>query len=89
MVAKNDITGDDIKTKGVSKEYENNFDRIFGKKNKVASDKATSDKFAECPEHDTCFCQTPCGVNGGRVNVIGQNGNNGEHYESEQISKSK
>lgn len=30
MAAKNDITGDSIKTKGPSQEYENNYDRIFG-----------------------------------------------------------
>ena len=35
MVARNDVTGDKIQTKGVSsEEYKSNFDRIFGKKNK-------------------------------------------------------
>lgn len=29
MVAKNDITGDAIQTKGSSKEYQENLDRIF------------------------------------------------------------
>lgn len=32
MASKNDITGDSIKTKGPSKAYEDNYDRIFGKK---------------------------------------------------------
>ena len=35
MVAKNDITGDSIQTKGVSDTYRNNYDLIFGKKMKV------------------------------------------------------
>jgi uncharacterized FlaG/YvyC family protein len=32
MVAKNDITGDSIQTRNTSKEYENNYDLIFGNK---------------------------------------------------------
>ena len=32
MASKNDITGDSIKSKGPSKAYEDNYDRIFGKK---------------------------------------------------------
>lgn len=39
MVARNDITGDKIKTKaGISEEYMNNFDHIFGKKLKDSPD---------------------------------------------------
>ena len=33
MVARNDITGDAIQTKGVSNAYRDNYDLIFGKKN--------------------------------------------------------
>jgi len=32
MASKNDITGDEIKSKASSKAYEDNYDRIFGKK---------------------------------------------------------
>lgn len=32
MTAKNDITGDSIKSKGTSEQYRDNWDRIFGKK---------------------------------------------------------
>ena len=32
MVAKNDITGDSIRSKGYSKQGEDNFEAIFGKK---------------------------------------------------------
>lgn len=38
MVAKNDITGDAIKTKASTKAYEDNYDRIFGKKEKKSPD---------------------------------------------------
>lgn len=34
MVARNDITGDAIQTKGVSNAYRDNYDLIFGKKKK-------------------------------------------------------
>ena len=34
MVTKNEITGDSIQSKGPSKAYLDNYDKIFGKKNK-------------------------------------------------------
>lgn len=34
MASKNSITGDVIATKGISQEYRDNYDTIFGKKNK-------------------------------------------------------
>jgi len=34
LTAKNDITGDAIRSKNSSKEYASNWDRIFGKKDK-------------------------------------------------------
>lgn len=39
MVAKNDITGDSIQTKGISDAYRNNYDLIFGKKKKTEAEK--------------------------------------------------
>jgi hypothetical protein len=59
MVARNNITGDKIQSKKNSEAYENNFDKIFGKKKK---------------EIDISFDED-------RIDVIGQNGNDGEHYE--------
>ena len=59
MVARNDITGDKIQSKKNSEAYENNFDKIFGKKKK---------------EIDILFDED-------RIDVIGQNGNDREHYE--------
>jgi hypothetical protein len=51
MASKNDITGDVLQSRMNSKEFEENFERIFGKKS--------------------------------RIDTIGQNGNNGDHYEYE------
>lgn len=44
MVVKNDITGDKIQTKPTTKEYADNWDRIFGKADKL---KESRDKEAE------------------------------------------
>lgn len=53
--AQNDITGDWLQSKPNSKQFEENFERIFGKKKKEES----------------------------RIDVVGQNGNDGIHYEYE------
>jgi hypothetical protein len=78
-MSKNDITGDNIRTKGIlSPEGEKNYDNIF-RKNKVA----------QCPNiPEPCFCTGACkgevtstdGWDEDRIDVIGQNGNSGEHY---------
>lgn len=52
MASTNGITGDSLVNKPNSKEYEENYDKIFGKKKS-------------------------------RIDVIGQNGNGGDHYEYE------
>jgi len=49
MVAKNDITGDAIQSKSNSKEYGDNFDRIF-RKNKVVQPEPTADQSVEYSE---------------------------------------
>lgn len=41
MVARNDITGDAIQTKGVSEAYRDNYDKIFGKKEKKTIDEVS------------------------------------------------
>lgn len=51
-MSKNDITGDSLVNKPLSKQGEENWDRIFGKKKS-------------------------------RIDVVGQNGNDGDHYEYE------
>jgi len=52
MASTNGITGDSLVNKPNSKEYEENYDKILGKKKS-------------------------------RMDVIGQNGNSGDHYEYE------
>jgi hypothetical protein len=39
MVAKNDVTGDSIQTKGISNAYRDNYDLAFGKKKKTDAEK--------------------------------------------------
>ena len=41
MAAKNDITGDSIQTRGTTEAYRDNYDLIFGKKDKNADKKET------------------------------------------------
>jgi hypothetical protein len=66
MVARNDITGDKIQTRDkLSKEGEENFETIFGVKKKTNGG----------------WKPPPLDWDEDRVDIIGQNGNNGEHYE--------
>ena len=39
MVARNDVTGDSIQTKGVTNAYRDNYDLAFGKKKKTEAEK--------------------------------------------------
>ena len=54
MVAKNDITGDNIQTKGVSNAYRNNYDLIFGKK-KVDNTDVTKNEFQDVLSTEECL----------------------------------
>lgn len=40
MTAKNDVTGDALRSRGPSKAYEDGWDRIFGKKNEKKSEES-------------------------------------------------
>ncbi len=73
MASYNDVTGDKIQSRVNTKQFEDNFDRIFGKKNKttVADTVPAPDKPVE-PTEDW---------NEERVDIIGSNGNDGLHYE--------
>lgn len=47
MVAKNDITGDNLVSRNNTKEYENNYDKIFRKtKQEIEDSKAEDEAFA-------------------------------------------
>ena len=72
MASRNSITGDEIRTKGIlSKQGEENYDRIFSK-DRVAIPKPAPDKPVECTKTDEW--------DEARIDTIGQNGNDGEHY---------
>jgi hypothetical protein len=65
MVARNDVTGDKIQTRDtLSKQGEENFDKIFGKKKKTNGG----------------WTPPPLDWNEDRIDTIGQNGNDGDHY---------
>lgn len=94
MATRNDITGDLIKTKanGDDDAYADGWERIFGKKNKVADAEATTDKPVESSLCDICgkelnkvgecaWTSCPLNWNEDRQDIIGQNGNEGVHYE--------
>lgn len=73
MVAKNDITGDAIRTKGTSSLYESNFDNIFRKrKDTVASPEPSTNQPLQHPDTDW---------NEARIDIVGRNGNDGLHYK--------
>ena len=66
MVARNDITGDKIQTRDkLSEKGAENFDTIFGVKKKTNGG----------------WVPPPLDFNEDRIDVIGQNGNDGEHYD--------
>lgn len=73
MAAKNDITGDLIKTRGMlSKKGEDAFDQIFGKRD-VRGRKIDLNEY---PEDDDSWDEA-------RLDIIGQNGPTGLHYDGE------
>ena len=70
MVAKNDITGDAIQSKINSKEYGDNFDRIFRKDKVVQPEPATDQPVELWTEDDEK-----------RLDIVGQNGPVGYNLE--------
>lgn len=95
MASTNGITGDSLVNKPNSKEYEENYDKIFGKKDK------TQDPVTKPFPHNILRpfeCSTACGhyecmehqdqckrleKSSSRIDIIGQNENDGDHYEYE------
>lgn len=79
-MATNPITGDSIATKIGNKEaqknFENNFDRIFGKKETICN--ICGKDFSNTKECGWTSC--PLNWDEKRLDVIGQNGNDGLHY---------
>jgi hypothetical protein len=80
MASKNDITGDAIKSRVNSKEFEDNFDAIFRKKDPLCNICGkVLDATKEC-----AWTSCPLGWDEKRLDIIGQNGPTGEHYEEEK-----
>ncbi len=76
MATRNDITGDELRSRTLSKEGEANWDRIFGKKKTtVAEATPTADQSVESTQMDL-FDEE-------RIDTIGTNGNEGLHYEEQ------
>ena len=76
MVARNNITGDKIQSKGVlTKQGEDNWDLIFGKKTRpvfTEEELMAMEVIQEKVETDW---------DESRIDTIGQNGNEGDHYD--------
>ena len=79
MSNRNDVTGDKIVTKGIlSKEGEENFDRIFRKEPvKLTQEEANSIETIEA------LIDIHKEKKKSRIDTVGQNGNDGLHYEYE------
>jgi predicted nucleotidyltransferase len=72
-MSKNDITGDSIRSKPLSKEAEDNWDRIFRKR--INEQKLSNEDMLPTYELDKSTGELS------RIDIIGQNGNDGEHYD--------
>ncbi len=72
MASYNDVTGDKIQSRINNKQFEDNFDKIFGKKNTVGYPPLTPNKPVEYSED----WQPES-----RARPIAQNGNDGLHYD--------
>jgi hypothetical protein len=74
----NEHTGDAILSRKNSKQYEDNYDLIFGKKNKDPICDVCGKSLASTKECGWTGC--PLNWDEDRVDVIGQNGPTGDHY---------
>lgn len=81
-MSKNDITGDEIKSKANNKAYEDNYDKIFKRKpqslDAAYERRAMMQGLVTKPLFDENKEVWP---DEKRIDVIGQNGNDGDHYE--------
>jgi hypothetical protein len=85
-LSKNDITGDNIKSKINSKEFEDGYDRIF--RNKSKTDKPVECRASFIKEcNNPCFCTGECQEQ--RLKAIAQNGNVGYSIDEiyQQVNK--
>jgi hypothetical protein len=80
MASRNDVTGDLIKSRKNSKEFEDNFDKIF-RKNKDPLCDVCGKSLSATKECAWTGC--PLNWDESRVDIIGQNGPTGDHYNGE------
>jgi len=55
MATKNDITGDEIKTKTVTDAYRNNYDRIFRKKETTYEEQILKNEYQDILSTEECL----------------------------------
>lgn len=79
MASRNDITGDWIKSKPNSEQFEENFDKIFRKKEPI---KLTQHEINSI-ETIEALIEIHKKKRRSRIDTVGQNGNDGLHYEYE------
>lgn len=88
MASHNDITGDAIKSRVNNKQFEDNFDNIFRKKEPVQLELDFGENKA-CeicgkpldPTKECAWTSCPLNWDETRIDIIGPNGNEGLHYE--------
>jgi len=82
MVARNNITGDKIQSKGVlTKQGEDNWDLIFGKKSRptfTEQELMSMEVIQDLIDNPKKVCVD---WDESRIDTIGQNGNEGDHYD--------
>lgn len=79
-MSKNDITGDSLVNKPLSKQGEENWDRIFGKKDTIK----LSQHEVNSIETIEALIEIHDNKRRSRIDTIGQNGNEGLHYEPDE-----
>lgn len=77
-MARNEITGDEIKSKTNTKEFEEGYDRIFKKDKEPTQLRGCGNAQCYC----TGACMEPWDET--RIDVVGQNGPTGIHYEENE-----
>lgn len=80
MASKNNITGDKIKSRVITKQFEDNFDRIFRQKDPLCDICGKTLKATQ----ECAWTSCPLNWDEARIDIIGQNGSTGDHYEEEQ-----
>ena len=81
MASRNDVTGDLIKSRKNTKEFEDNFDNIFRKTPKDPLCNVCGKSLGATKECAWTSC--PLNWDETRVDIIGQNGPTGDHYNGE------